>query len=123
MFKNKQHTFHKAFKKSKGKFERDKSINIEQLNTNNPREFWNELNNLGPRKKTQIPMEVYDSESNITNNTNTVLNTWKSEFNELFKGYEKSEFDTNVYEYAQAEWIRLESACINMNEGNMNQIK
>ncbi len=33
-------------------------------------------------------MEVYDSEGNITNNTNTVLNTCKSEFNELYKGYE-----------------------------------
>ncbi len=48
----------------------------------------------------------------------TVLNTWKSEFNELYKGYENSEFDTNFYEYAQAEQVRLESNCINMNEGN-----
>ncbi len=44
------------------------------------------------------------------------------EFNDLYKGYENSEFDTNVYEYAQAEWVKLESACINMNEENMNQI-
>ncbi len=67
-------------------------------------------------------MEVYDSEGNITNNTNTVLNTWTPEFNELYEGYENSEFDTNFYEYTQAEWVRLESACINMNEGNINQI-
>ncbi len=92
------------------------------MNTNNPREFWNKLNNLGPRKKTQIPMEVYDSEGNITNNTNTVLNTWKSEFNELYKGYKNSEFDTNIYEYIQAEEAKLESACITMNKGNINQI-
>ncbi len=92
------------------------------MNTNNPTEFWNELNNLGPHKKTQIPMEVYDSEGNITNNTNTVLNTWKSEFNELYKGYQNSEFDTNLYEYTQAERVRLESTCINMNEGYINQI-
>ncbi len=43
-------------------------------------------------------MEVYHSEGNITNNTNTVLNTWKSEFNELYKECANSEFDTNFYE-------------------------
>ncbi len=51
-----------------------------------------------------------------------MLNTWKSEFNELYKVYENSEFDTNFYVYAQAERVRLESTCINMNEGNINQI-
>ncbi len=36
----------------------------------------------------------------------TLLNTWKSEFNELYEGYENSEFDAKFYEYAQAERVR-----------------
>ncbi len=51
-----------------------KYINIEQLNTNNPRELWSELNNLGTCMKAQIPMEIYGSDGKITNDTNTVLN-------------------------------------------------
>ncbi len=53
IFKHNQHTFDKSYKKAKRNFERDKRIHIEQLNTNNLREFWSELNNLGPRKILQ----------------------------------------------------------------------
>ncbi len=67
-------------------------------------------------------MEVYDSEGKITNNTICVLNTWKVEFNDLYKRYKKSEFDKHFYEYSEAEQVRLESACINMNECNIIQI-
>ncbi len=74
IFKNNQHTFDKSYKKAKRNFERDKRIHIEQLNTNNPREFWSELNNLGPRKKTCIPMEVYDDNGIVLSDHRSVLN-------------------------------------------------
>lgn len=120
VFKNKQYVFDKAFKKAKRKFEREKRFNIEHLNTNNPKEFWSELEKLGPRKSTQIPMEVYDNSGNITNNTKTVLNTWKDGFKDLYEGYDNNEFDTVFYDYAMSEKARLESLHTDYTEGEFN---
>ncbi len=72
------------FVKAKRKFELDKRINIERLNTENPREFWSTLKNLGPRKTNNIPMQVYDDEGNITGEIDEVMAKWKFNFNNLF---------------------------------------
>ncbi len=50
-FKQEQNTFDKSYRRAKCKFERDKRINIERLNTENPHEFWDALKNLGLKKK------------------------------------------------------------------------
>ena len=75
-FKESQSIFDKFYKKYKRKFQRDKQFDIERLNTDNPKEFWNALNNLGPRKSTMIPMEVYDKDGTIIaiGDKQTVLN-------------------------------------------------
>ncbi len=59
-------------------------ITAERLNTNDPREFWKYIQKLGPRAKTPIPWEVYDSDGNITTNREFVLNHWKSEYSRLY---------------------------------------
>ncbi len=39
-------------------------MNTERLTTEYPREFWDALNNLRPRKNNYMPMQVYDN--NVT---------------------------------------------------------
>ena len=30
------------------------------INTSNPNEYWKQINKLGPKRQSKIPMEVYD---------------------------------------------------------------
>ncbi len=52
----------------------------EHLNTENPSEFWEAIKRLGPRKKTEIPIEVYDEQGHVNNDVKCVLNTWSKEY-------------------------------------------
>ena len=57
---------------------------ISELQTQNPKEFWSEINKLGPRKsKTNID-SVYTVNGNITYNSQEILRKWKSDFSTLF---------------------------------------
>ncbi len=75
-FKQEQNTFDKYYPRAKRKFECDKQINIERLNTENPSEFWDAMKNLDPRKNNNIPMQVYDNEGNVTGERNAVMSKW-----------------------------------------------
>ena len=62
---------------------------IEHVNSENPREFWKHIKSLGPKKKSnQIPFEVYCYDENgkqyLSNDQNTVLDTWKYDFENLY---------------------------------------
>ncbi len=116
IFKEKQHTFDKAYRREKRKFERDKRNHLERLNTSNPREFWAELKKLGPRKTESIPMEVYNNDGDITVDTKEVLHKWKCEFEGLYKGYDKSEFDETAYNDAMQQKLLLENLYNNVND-------
>ncbi len=82
-----QNLFESCYSKAKRNFEREKQYNIEHLNTENPREFWEAIKRLGPIKKTEIPMEVYDEHGHVNNDVNCVLNTWSKEYETLFQEY------------------------------------
>ena len=97
----KQRNFDKAVKRTKRKYTTQKHTEIEELQTSDPRKFWDHLNNLGPKSKKTIPVEVYDDTGNIINDPEDVLNKWESEFKSLFdrlKATENSDFDEAFYE-------------------------
>ncbi len=97
-----------------------KRIQIEKLNTDNPREFWNSLGNLGPQPKSGIPMEVYDGEGNVTGEKKIVIDTWKHEFQGLFQGYDANDFDDIFYEDILNAREQLEKESLNENDHDMN---
>ncbi len=70
-----------------------------RLNTENPREFWSALKNLGPRKTNNIPMQIYNDEGNIIVEIDEVMAKWKFDFNTLFQGYDTNEFNPQFYNY------------------------
>ena len=55
-FKVARHEFDKILRKYERNYYQDKALNIENLNKNNPREFWDAIRKLGPRKKTSMTM-------------------------------------------------------------------
>ena len=38
---------------------------IESMTTTNPNEFWTNIRKIGPRKRSDIPMEVYGNDGNV----------------------------------------------------------
>ncbi len=105
----KQKLFDSFYSKAKRNFEREKLYNIERLNTENPREFCEAIKMLGPRKKTEIPMEVYDEQGHVNDDVKCVLNTWSKEDETLFKGYNVDDFDSAFYNFTFGGIERMES--------------
>ena len=66
--------------------------NIEHLNKNNPKEFWNKLRNLGPSKENLLPNKVYKNGVIVTD-TGEVLDRWKSDFSSLYNPVINKNFD------------------------------
>jgi hypothetical protein len=127
IFKEKQSTFDKHYSKAKRKYHREKMISIEQLNTQNPRQFWAELNKLGPRKKESIPTEIYDENGQVSDDPIEVLSKWNGEFSELLKGYAKADFDEEHFESVSQGLQNMENSndvTVELNEPLcLNEIK
>lgn len=82
-FKEHQHAFDKILRKKERAYNREQIISFDEINPNNPKEFWDKLKKLGPKRKTSIPIKVRKNEEIITNETE-VLNTWKEDFEKLY---------------------------------------
>ena len=90
--------FDKTFKKTKRDYHRSWQINIENLDVNNPRQFWREIDKLKPKTKTNIPMQAFNKDGKIVNNPIQVLDIWKTDFESLFnidEENEKTKFDSS----------------------------
>ena len=61
-----------------------RSSNLEHFSLNSPKQFWDELKSLGPKKKNKKPKECYTDDGIITSETDFVRNVWKSEFAKLY---------------------------------------
>ncbi len=70
---NQQNIFDSCYSKTMRNFERDKRKDIERLNTENPKEFWDAVHKLGLQKPNLIPVEIYDNSGEINTDTNFVL--------------------------------------------------
>ena len=57
-FLTKRKLFDKLLRSTERKYNRQKALEIEQINTTNPSEFWKQISALGPKKSTPIPMKV-----------------------------------------------------------------
>jgi hypothetical protein len=88
LFRTAQHCFDKRFRYHERKSRLEVCENIESLQTQDPKEFWNQLNNFGPRKKKTIPLEVYTDNNEITSQPEIVLNKWKNEFSRLYNNFD-----------------------------------
>ena len=95
-----QKQFDACFRHHKRKYIRDKQLQLDQLNTSDPAEFWRQIKKLGPRSSDGPPLEVYDDEGHITADINCVLDTWANTYGKLYVPYEDADnvFDKEFYE-------------------------
>ena len=84
-FKEQQHIFDKTLRKKEREYNRKQILSFDEINSNNPKEFWDKLKQLGPARKNRIPMKVRKDNKLITDEKE-VLNTWKGDFEELYNG-------------------------------------
>ena len=97
-FYNAQKNFDREYRKAERNFRKSKIAEIENFSTSDPNKFWNSIKNLGPHKKNDIPMEVYDVEGNVVTDLEKVLYKWKDEFETLYNYQpEPGQFDDTFY--------------------------
>ena len=118
-FISKRKIFDKLLRNTERKYYRDKALEIEAINTSNPTEFWKYVNSLGPKRKSNIPMQVYDEgDSNNPikiNDQQAVLNKWKDDFHDLYNIPDNihSTFDHSFYEYIKSQLLAIHQAELN----------
>ena len=66
-------------------------LEMENCCTNNPNQFWDHLNKLGPGRKSRIPVEVYSNTEEILCDKANVLNVWQAHFKSLYNMGQESE--------------------------------
>ena len=76
-------SFDKALRKKERLYRRKNAEKIESLNNVNHKEFWSEINKLGPQKTGQIPNNVY-VENSVVSDTDVVLTKWKNDFQQHY---------------------------------------
>ena len=105
----KRKIFDRLLRNTERTYYRKKAEEIEQINTSNPTEFWNHIESLGPkRKKTGIPMEVYDETDpeGVAKlyGKQEVLSKWKNDFHDLYNMPTdiNCDFDSEFYQRIQS---------------------
>ena len=83
-------------------------LNIDKVQTSDPRQFWNLLKTLGPRKSSRLPDQIYDSNGGIRYLPADVLNTWKLYYEDLYK-INSDTFDSDFYSSQLSRLEMLES--------------
>ena len=88
-------------KSVKRDYQRSLQNDIETLNTGEPKEFWRNLKRLGPKPKSDIPMEVYNDAGEIERDLAIVLDKWKDDYYSLFgsRTVNTGEYDSEFYDY------------------------
>ena len=61
-----RNSFDKALKHSERAYRKLQAIEIEEMSTTNPTEFWRKIQHLGPRRDRNIPIKILDKDGNIS---------------------------------------------------------
>lgn len=115
-FKSDQRLFDRTYRKTERSFKLEQLIEIDESCTSDHKKFWELLQKLGPKRQSQIPIEIVDNEGKISNNINDVLNKWRSDYETLFTFEpQEGEFDTNFYTNIINSLADLEQTCRELN--------
>ena len=93
-----QQCFDRCLRQTERKYYRNLADQLENINSNNPKEFWDHIKQLGPKKKTLIPMRVYNEQGSFISDHTQVLNKWEKDFYSLFNPIDvENEFFDNEF--------------------------
>ena len=109
IFKEKKATFDRSYRRIKRKHMNDKMLQIRSFEKCSPREFWDALKKLGPRKKSaDLPAELLLHDGSLSSNPNTVLGEWHNHFCSIFDNSMNDQgYDDELREYIVQKKIRV----------------
>ena len=108
-FKLNRHSFDKRLRQVERCYNRKQILKLEEVNTKNPREFWNKIKRLGPQKNCEIPMKVR-IENKLSTDTHDILHKWESDFQALLNRPNKNNFDNEFHKTALSNKLSFENA-------------
>jgi hypothetical protein len=65
-------------------FYKQQLLNLDEISTNNPNEFWNKVNSIGPRVNFRLPQSV-NINGTLTSDKEIVSEEWRTQFSNLYK--------------------------------------
>lgn len=108
IFRDSRNNFDRTYRKTRRAYERHQRDNIDRMETNNPRKFWNEINKLGPGNRNPTIDSVLLDDGRETSDANELMTKWRNDFEKLFSeqsGDFDEDFLSNV-EDMHNEWER-----------------
>ena len=85
-FIDKRNQFDKALRKAERSYNATKQTNIHHLRSSNPQDFWDQLDELGPSKKSgRVADSVKLNDGTQTSDVQVVLAKWRTDFEQLYK--------------------------------------
>ena len=94
--------FNKALKKEKRNYDRKFVIELDAINTSNPRKFWETLKGLGPRRNNDVPSIVKLDNGEMTSGDSMVKEKWFSDYNKFYNYVEyDDDFDNFLEDIAE----------------------
>ena len=83
-FKDIRSKFDRCYNKAKRLYLRSERETIAQLNTEDPKAFWDKIKHMGPSKDNKIPMEIPADDLETITDVNLVLKQWQNDFENLY---------------------------------------
>lgn len=112
-----QRLFDCELRKAKRKHSQECIMNIDILsNIGNPKDFWNEINKLGPRRKSGIVCEALDPHGNVTRDKDSVMRHWEDAFAHLYGTPPAGSFDDDFLKEKKSE---LENLTVSLDQDNL----
>jgi hypothetical protein len=100
--------FDKTLHKSERCFRASMATEIEEFTSSNPREFWNKIQKLGPRKDKSIPLQIIDDSGLIQSDEAKVFERWKRDFENLYNARDGNDFNDEFHDQAKIHKHLLE---------------
>ena len=99
VFLDKRRSFDKSLRNSERVYRYNKMLEIEVNCTQNPKNFWEMIRNLGPPRRNKIPMKVKVGDI-LDDSHDTVLSVWRDQFEKLYNPGNQSDFNEEFLDEA-----------------------
>ena len=85
----------KTYRRAERQYNAERRERIENLNTNNPKSFWDEVNKLGPRPNKSNDYRTKTKDGNLETNGEKIKEQWQKDFSNLYNTSHSSTFNEN----------------------------